>query len=48
MSIYRCEKCDDYCDADLEGIEEHPHQPLVCVCERCYEFLIEIVAKEDK
>jgi hypothetical protein len=42
MSIYRCEQCDSYCDADIEGVEEHPFKKLVCICERCYEFLIQI------
>lgn len=42
MSIFRCEQCDTLCDADQEGCEEHPFKELVCVCERCYEFLIEI------
>lgn len=40
VSIYRCESCNDYYDADMEGIEEHPRQELVCVCESCYEKLI--------
>ena len=44
MSIYRCERCENYLDSDFDGVEEHPHRELVCVCERCYEFLIEIEA----
>lgn len=46
MSIYRCENCEEYLDSDLEGIEEHPHQELVCVCPMCYDFLHEIPIRE--
>jgi len=42
MSVYRCENCDDYYDADFQGVEEHPFKELVCVCEGCYEKLLEI------
>ncbi len=43
MSVYRCENCDNYYDADIHGIEEHPMKKnvLVCVCERCYEKLLD-------
>ena len=42
MSIYRCEHCESYYDADYDGLEEHPFRELACVCEGCYEFLNEI------
>lgn len=37
MSVYRCEQCNNYCDADFEGCYEHPFNELVCICESCHD-----------
>ncbi len=39
MSVYRCEYCDNYVDADKDGCNEDPEGN--CVCDYCIECLVE-------
>jgi hypothetical protein len=37
MSVYRCDLCDNICDADFQGICENPLNEHECICESCSE-----------
>lgn len=36
MSVYHCDHCDQVKDADIHGIERHPHNPDLSICDMCY------------
>ncbi len=38
MSVYRCDICDDYKDADIHGCEEHREDPFKCICSDCHMY----------
>jgi hypothetical protein len=43
MSVYRCDRCENYYDADYEGCFEHPTDPTACLCESCSNDLLDEV-----
>ncbi len=47
MSVYRCDKCENTYDADFHGIEQHPNDEALCVCEDCYDQLTNIEDKNE-
>jgi hypothetical protein len=41
MSVYNCDNCGRCFDADFHGIEQHALDDFKCVCEDCYDKIIE-------
>jgi len=35
MSIYRCQLCDQFKDADFDDCYESPYDECECICEGC-------------
>lgn len=35
MSMYRCNYCDEYKDADIHGCFEDPRDECGCICDKC-------------
>ena len=39
MSVYRCNYCDQYKDADFDDCIEDPRDECECICDSCAERL---------
>jgi len=39
MSVYRCDICEEYKDADYAGCNENPKNEYGCICDECEEAI---------
>jgi hypothetical protein len=46
MSYFKCAECNEIIDGDYKGCLPHPGDDRDCVCEDCYDFLIEYISEE--
>ena len=39
MSVYRCDKCENYIDADFQGCNDHPFKNDLNICDVCLYYI---------